>query len=68
VDQVIECLLCKHEALSSNPSTDKKKKNSNGIFQRNKTILNTDMKSQEMMNCQIYFETEDETGGITLVL
>jgi hypothetical protein len=26
LDQVVECLLCKHEALNSNPSPTKKKK------------------------------------------
>jgi hypothetical protein len=29
--QVVECLLIKHEALSSNPSTSKKKKNEIGL-------------------------------------
>jgi hypothetical protein len=30
VVQVVECLLCKHEALISNPSPTKKKKEKNG--------------------------------------
>jgi hypothetical protein len=37
VAQVVECLLCKYEALISNPSLNKKKKKEYSISNMNKT-------------------------------